>query len=306
MKTDILAKLNTEQQNPNTWDIDICSTQEILEKINNEDQKIANIVRNQLTNITKIVDAAYESIKKGGRVIYAGAGTSGRLGILDASECPPTYGVSAELVQGIIAGGTEAIFKAKEGAEDSKDLGKNDLIAKGLNENDMVIGLAASGRTPYVIGALEYANQIGANTGSICCVEDGEISKYAKNPVEVVTGAEVVTGSTRMKAGTAQKMVLNMISTATMIKCGKVFHNYMVDVQPTNKKLEMRACRIIQTLTQSDEDTAEKLFIESDKNVKIAIVMGLASVDKKVALKALNETNGHITYAVNYLKGGNL
>lgn len=302
MTSDMLSKLNTEQQNMNTWDIDTCSTVEILDKINAEDQKIAGIVKEQIPNIAKVADAAYKSIQNGGRVIYVGAGTSGRLGILDASECPPTYGVSQELIQGMIAGGTEAIFKAKEGAEDSKELGKNDLMARNLNKNDMVIGLAASGRTPYVIGALEYANEIGAQTGSVCCVNHGEISRYTKYAIEVVTGPEVVTGSTRMKAGTAQKLVLNMISTAVMIRYGKVFHNYMVDVQPTNKKLELRACRIIQMLAKVDEAEAEKLFLLSDKHVKTAIVMGLSAVDQKMANQALKKAEGHITKAVQLLK----
>lgn len=302
MGSNILQGLNTEQQNPNTWNIDTCSTAEILEKINQEDQKIAFVVEKQLPAITKLVDAAYESLKKGGRIIYVGAGTSGRLGILDASECPPTYGVSDEVVQGIIAGGMPAIFKAQEGAEDSKIKGKEDLIEKNLNANDIVIGLAASGRTPYVIGALEYANEIGAATGSVCCVDNGAVSSIAKYPVEVVTGPEVVTGSTRMKAGTAQKMVLNMISTSVMIKIGKVYHNYMVDVQPTNEKLEVRACGIIHSLTEVSEEEAQRLFIESGKNVKIAIVMSIASCGKEEAEKALKETDGHLNKAIQLLK----
>ena len=299
---DILAKLNTEQQNPNTVDIDVCSTADILKKINDEDKKIAYVVEEQLPAITSLVDAAFECLKKGGRIIYAGAGTSGRLGILDASECPPTYGVSEDLIQGIIAGGKEAIFRAKEGAEDSKELAKQDLVERNLSSNDMVIGLAASGRTPYVIGALEYASSIGAQTGSVCCVKDADISKYAKYPVEVVTGPEAVTGSTRMKAGTAQKMVLNMISTATMIKSGKVFHNFMVDVQPTNHKLEVRACHIIETLGNVDAKRSEELFLEADKNVKVAIVMALSNKSKEEVKVALEKNNGLITKTVESLK----
>ncbi len=302
MRSDMLLKLDTEQENANTWDIDTCSTVDILYKINEEDQKVAQIVKEQIPNIAKIVDAAYRSIQNGGRIIYVGAGTSGRLGILDASECPPTYGVSSELVQGMIAGGREAIFKAKEGAEDSKELGRADLIKRELKPDDMVIGLAASGRTPYVIGALEYANEIGAETGSVCCVNNGEISKYARYAVEAVTGPEVVTGSTRMKAGTAQKLVLNMISTSVMIRYGKVFHNYMVDVQPTNQKLELRANRIIQTLAEVDEEEAQRLFLQSDKEVKTAIVMGLGAVHKEQAKQALEKSHGHITRAVQFLK----
>lgn len=294
MGIEALDALNTEQRNMNTVDIDRCSTQEILEKINAEDQKVAGIVQQQIPAITKLVDACAECVLQGGRVIYVGAGTSGRLGILDASECPPTYGVSDQLVQGMIAGGTTAIFKAKEGAEDSKELAVQDLKEKELTDKDIVIGLAASGRTPYVIGALEYANSIHAKTGSVCCVENGKISKLAKCPVEVVTGPEVVTGSTRMKAGTAQKMVLNMISTATMIKIGKVYQNYMVDVQPTNKKLELRAVRMISQILEVDEQRAKELFIASKKNVKYALVMALNQCDLEQAKQAVQEANGRL------------
>lgn len=299
---DMLKKLNTEMRNPNTADIDVCTTGEILEKINNEDQKIADVVKKQLPAITNVVDAAYEAICQGGRIIYVGAGTSGRLGILDASECPPTYGVSEELVQGIIAGGTEAMFRAKEGAEDSKELAVQDLKERQLTDKDIVIGLAASGRTPYVIGALEYANSINAKTASVCCVENGEVSKVAQHPVEVVTGPEVITGSTRMKAGTAQKLVLNMISTAVMIKSGKVYMNYMVDVQPTNLKLEKRACNMIATLISCDDETAERLFIQSGKRVKTAIVMGLANCEIEKAEEALSKNMGHISEAVDFIR----
>lgn len=298
MEDKSLEKLNTEQQNPNTVDIDSCSTEEILIKINNEDQKIADVVKHQISAITALVDASYKAVKNGGRIIYIGAGTSGRLGILDASECPPTYGVSAELVQGIIAGGEKAIFSAQEGAEDSFEQCIEDLNDRNLSSKDIVIGLAASGRTPYVIGALKYANSIGAMTGSVCCVENAEISNYAKYPVEVVTGPEVVTGSTRMKAGTAEKLVLNMISTATMIKLGKVYHNYMVDVQPTNIKLEKRACNMIKTLLEINDEEAQKLFIESGKNVKTAIIMNIMKLDKVNAQKVLEKADGHISKTI--------
>ncbi|MEJ8736199.1 N-acetylmuramic acid 6-phosphate etherase [Erysipelotrichaceae bacterium HCN-30851] len=298
MEDKSLARLNTEQQNPDTVDIDSCSTEEVLIKINNEDQKVAEVVRKQIPAITGLVEVSYEAVKNGGRIIYIGAGTSGRLGILDASECPPTYGVSPDLVQGIIAGGEKAIFTAQEGAEDSFDQCIEDLKKRNLNSKDIVIGLAASGRTPYVIGALKYANSIGAMTGSICCVENAEISKYAKFPVEVVTGPEVVTGSTRMKAGTAEKMVLNMISTTTMIKMGKVFHNYMVDVQPTNIKLEKRACSMIKTILEIDDEEAQKLFIESGKNVKTAIIMSIMNMDKANAQKVLEKADGHISKTI--------
>lgn len=295
MQDEILTKLDTERQNPNTVDIDSCSTEEVLVKINREDQKVADIVKEQIPAIARLIDAAYAAVKMGGRIIYIGAGTSGRLGILDASECPPTYGVASELVQGIIAGGEKAIFSAQEGVEDSAVQSVEDLKERNLCSNDIVIGLAASGRTPYVIGALKYANSIGAKTGSICCVENAEISKYACYPVEVVTGPEVVTGSTRMKAGTAEKLVLNMISTATMIKMGKVYHNYMVDVQPTNIKLKKRACNMIKTILNIDDEGAQKLFEESGRNVKTAIVMSVMKLDKDGAQKVLDKADGHIS-----------
>lgn len=297
-----LSNLNTEQQNPNTLDIDTCSTKEILEKINQEDQKIADVIKRQIPAISNLADEAFKAIKNGGRIIYVGAGTSGRLGILDASECPPTYGVSDELIQGMIAGGVPAIFKAQEGAEDSKEQAVLDLKKKQLTDKDMVIGLAASGRTPYVVSAIEYANSIGAITGSVCCVENGEVSKISQNPVEVITGPEVVTGSTRMKAGTAQKLVLNMISTTCMIKLGKVYTNLMVDVQPTNAKLEARACNIIKNITGIDEEQAQKLFIQSHKSVKTAIVMAICNVDEREAQEAIKVNEGHLTNTIKYLQ----
>ena len=296
-----LEKLGTERVNPNTIDIDECKTEEILKKINDEDSKISKIVRDEIPNIAKLIDATYEAVKNGGRIIYVGAGTSGRLGVLDASECPPTYGVSEEMVQGIIAGGKDAMFVAQEGAEDSLTLPIEDLKEINVSKKDFVIGLAASGRTPYVVAALEYANEIGAGTGSVCCVTGGEISKYAKFPIEVNTGPEVVTGSTRMKAGSAQKMVLNMISTATMIKLGKVYRNYMVDLQPTNLKLEKRACSMIQKLLDVNEDKAEELFNKSGKNVKIALMMSISNCEKESAEVALNQVDGHLKEALRIL-----
>ena len=304
MNDTLIGKLDTEKQNPDTLDIDAISTIEILKKINNEDKKVSYIVESQLNDIAILIDKAYESVRNGGRIIYIGAGTSGRLGILDASECPPTFGVSEELVQGIIAGGYDALLRAKEGAEDSKENAKKDLKQKNLTDKDIVIGLSASGRTPYVIGAIDYANKIGAQTGSICCVKNSEISKYAKYPIEVVTGAEVVTGSTRMKAGTAQKLILNMISTVTMIKYGKVYKNLMVDVRVSNEKLKNRALNIISELVGTNYDKTQKLFIESGKDVKTAIVMGLSSCDKITAQLALKSNDENITKAVNYLLKG--
>lgn len=297
-----LDKLNTELQNEHTMDIDQCSTEEALRKINEEDQLVAHVVREQIPAIAKLIDCASTCLKQGGRLIYVGAGTSGRLGILDASECPPTYGVSADLVQGLIAGGVPAVFKAQEGAEDCEELGKEDLMNINLQPCDMVIGLAASGRTPYVIGALKYANEMHAQTGSICCVQSGEISSYATYPIEAVTGAEAITGSTRMKAGTAQKMILNMISTSCMIKLGKVYHNLMVDLQPTNQKLEQRACGIIKRAINCTQEEAEQLFLQSDKDVKTAIVMGVTKVNSKDAKEMLQEHQGNVANTIRILK----
>lgn len=293
-----LDALDTERNNGNTKDIDTLSTLDMVKKINQEDRGIAECVGRASEAIATLVDQAYQALKNGGRLIYIGAGTSGRLGVLDASECPPTYGVSAELVQGLIAGGQSAMFKSKEGAEDSREEAVSDLKDIRLNERDMVVGLAASGRTPYVIGGLRYAQKIGARTGSIACVKNAAISQEAQCPVEVITGAEVVTGSTRMKAGTAQKMVLNMISTSVMIKLGKVYQNYMVDVQPTNEKLVMRAKNIIQTLTALSPDEVDTLFIESHKNVKLAIVMGIKGIDKVQAEQLLVRNDNRVALAL--------
>ncbi|MGG7161152.1 N-acetylmuramic acid 6-phosphate etherase [Clostridium baratii] len=293
-----LKMLDTEERNYNTKNIDKLTTVEMVKLINNEDKKVALAVEKNLNNIANAVDLVYEQIKLGGRLIYIGAGTSGRLGILDASECPPTYGVNFDLVQGIIAGGKEAMFKAKEGAEDSKDFAVEDLRSIGFNNKDVLIGIAASGRTPYVIGALEYAKDISAKTVSLCCVKNGKISKHSDVAIEVVTGAEVITGSTRMKAGTAQKMVLNMISTGTMIKCGKVYGNLMIDLKPTNEKLVERSKRIIMEATGCSRAIAEEFFIKSNENVKLAIFMILSGLKIDEAKKILNNSQGIISLAL--------
>jgi N-acetylmuramic acid 6-phosphate etherase len=288
----------TEMRNPDTMDIDRCSALEIVEKINHADEQVAKAVGSQKEAIAGLIDACAKRMKKGGRLIYMGAGTSGRLGVLDASECPPTYGVSPDLVVGLIAGGRNAVFKAVEGAEDSKELGVKDLKDIGLTELDTVVGLAASGSTPYVIGGLEYAGEVGACRGSVACVSDALISKYADYAIEAVTGPEVITGSTRMKAGTAEKMICNMISTGVMIKYGKVYENLMVDVQPTNIKLVGRAKRIIGQAVGCDADTAAKLFEDSGHDVKIAILMGLADCSKEAAEKTLKNHSGNVREAI--------
>ncbi|WP_411169724.1 N-acetylmuramic acid 6-phosphate etherase [Clostridium sp. MB05] len=293
-----LENLTTESRNPNTIDIDKVSTLEMLKKINDEDKKVAEAVEKELPKIAEAINGIVEGMHKGGRLIYIGAGTSGRLGILDASECPPTYGVSEEVVQGIIAGGTEAIFRAKEGAEDSKELAVEDLKLKKLNENDTVVGLAASGRTPYVIGGLNYANEIGALTVSVTCNANSEVSKAAKISIAPVVGPEVITGSTRLKSGTAQKLVLNMLSTGAMIKLGKVYGNLMVDVKATNEKLVERSKRIVCEATGEDREAVEKILNETDFDVKLSIFMILSKLDKNQAKNILDDKNGYIAEAL--------
>ena len=289
-----LEKLSTEENNLNSKDIELQDSLEIVRRINEEDKKVAFCIEKELGSISRLIDAILSRYEKETRIIYIGAGTSGRLGILDASECPPTYGVSFEKVQGIIAGGNEAIFKAKENAEDNPELGKQDLLNINLTENDVVIGLAASGRTPYVLGAIEYANSIGAITGSITCSKSSDLSKVSQYPIEVPVGAEIVTGSTRMKAGTAQKMILNMISTTIMIKLGKVFSGYMVDVKTSNQKLIERAKRIIMKTANCDYEKASDALKKAGNDVKTAIVMILLNIDKDMAAEKLNQCDENV------------
>ncbi|MDI3310297.1 MAG: N-acetylmuramic acid 6-phosphate etherase [Thermoanaerobacterium sp.] len=293
-----LEVLMTEGRNPDTVDIDRLSTEDMLKKINEEDKKVPIAVGKEIPNIAKAIDIAAEKLKKGGRLIYIGAGTSGRLGILDASECPPTFGVSPEMVQGIIAGGDTAIRKAVEGAEDNMELGKSDLIERNLSSNDIVVGIAASGRTPYVLGALHYAKEIGVTTIGISCNPNCEMKKLVDVMIAPVVGPEVIMGSTRMKAGTAQKLVLNMISTGVMIKIGKVYSNLMVDVQATNEKLIHRAKRIVKLATGADDVTIERILNETDYNVKLTILIILTSLEKPEAQKLLEKAEGYIEKAL--------
>lgn len=293
-----LSKLTTESRNQNTLNIDKVSTLEMVKMINEEDKKVANAIEIELPKIAEAIDGIVERMQKGGRLIYIGAGTSGRLGILDASECPPTYGVSEELVQGLIAGGQEAIFRAKEGAEDSKELAVLDLKDKHLNENDTVVGIAASGRTPYVIGGLEYANEIGSLTISVTCNADSQVAKEAKIAISPVVGAEVVTGSTRLKSGTAQKLVLNMLSTGSMIKMGKVYGNLMVDVKATNEKLVERSKKIVCEATGVSFKEAETILNETGFDVKLSIFMILSNLEKEEAKVILEMNNGYIAKAL--------
>lgn len=294
-----IKDLTTEQRNPASLHIDSVTPLEMVKIINQEDKKVAEAVGTQDEQIAKAIAESAKRYRDGGRLIYVGAGTSGRLGVLDAAELVPTYGIKPERAIGLIAGGQSAMFKAVEGAEDDPELGKKDLENIKLTDKDIVIGLAASGRTPYVIGCLEYANKVGALTISVACVKDSKIGKYADIPIEAVVGPEVVTGSTRMKSGTAQKMILNMISTGVMIEQGKVYENVMVDVMPTNSKLVDRACRIIKVVTGVSEDKAREALIHADKNVAVAITMLKTGTDKEKAENLLKQYKGNISAVVN-------
>lgn len=289
-----ISKITTEKRNENTKNIDIVPTCEILKLINNEDKTVPLAVEKAIDQIAIVVDLVTETFKNGGRLFYTGAGTSGRLGVLDASECPPTFGVRNDMVIGIIAGGDHALKFAVEGVEDSKVAGASDLKAHHLSPNDFVIGIAASGRTPYVIGALEYANEIGCLTGCITTSSDSEIAKISKYPIEAITGAEPVTGSTRMKSGTAQKLILNMITTASMVKLGKVYENLMIDVQMSNHKLVSRATRIVMEITGASQEMAEA-YLAKYNSVKFAIFGIMSQVEDADKIKALLEqSNGNI------------
>ncbi|KXG78434.1 N-acetylmuramic acid 6-phosphate etherase [Fervidicola ferrireducens] len=293
-----LTELITEQRNPYTEDIDLLDTVSMLKKMNDEDKKVAFAVEKEIPRIAKAVDEIAERIRNGGRLFYIGAGTSGRIGILDASECPPTFGVNSELVQGVIAGGDMAIKSSVEGAEDDDFMGKKDLQNRNLSSKDSVVGLTASGRTPYVVGGLKYAREIGALTIGICCNPESLIKDYVDILIAPVVGPEVILGSTRLKAGTAQKMVLNMISTGVMIKLGKVYSNLMVDLQPTNEKLKNRARQIIKIATGASDDMIEGVLKETDFNVKVAILMILSGKDKNEAERALKFSGGNIRKAL--------
>ena len=267
-----LSDLNTEQRNPNTLGIDKLDTLSMLKLINDEDKKTALAVEAELPNIAKAVDIITSKLQNGGRLFYIGAGTSGRLGVLDASECPPTFGVSPHMVQGLIAGGAKALMSSIEGAEDNEERAISDLKERNLSASDVLVGIAASGRTPYVISALDYANSIGTATIAISCVESSKIAKIASVAITPITGAEVITGSTRLKAGTATKMVLNMLTTTAMIKLGKVYSNLMVDVQATNEKLKARAIRIVMEAAACSKEVAIEALGKSGGSAKEAII----------------------------------
>lgn len=294
----MLDKLTTEKRNESTMKLDQLTTKEVLQLMNKEDRTVPDAVEEALPKIEAAVEQVIATFRAGGRLIYTGAGTSGRLGILDAVECPPTFSTPDDMVQGLLAGGMSAFRKAKEGAEDNPELGARELEEIGLSAKDTIIGIAASGRTPYVIGALDYAAAVGAATVSIACNKEAAISKHAKISIEVETGPEILTGSTRLKAGTAQKLVLNMISTASMVGVGKVYKNLMVDVKPTNDKLQERAKRIIMEATGANYDAAEKVFDQADGQVKTAIVMLLLDVTKEEAEEKLRNAEGFVRSAI--------
>nr|WP_024965409.1 N-acetylmuramic acid 6-phosphate etherase [Pantoea sp. IMH] len=293
-----LGSLISETRNKDTLDLDSLSTLEMVTKFNEQDATVAEAVRMTLPAVAKAVDAAALSLSQGGRLIYMGAGTSGRLGVLDASECPPTFGVPHGLVVGIIAGGPGALLKAVEGAEDDEDLGVSDLQALKLTSRDMVVGLAASGRTPYVIGALRFARQTGCRTAAISCNPDSPVAHEAEIAISPVVGPEALTGSTRLKSGTAQKLVLNMISTGAMVKIGKVYQNLMVDMQATNVKLVDRACRMVCQATGCAAEEAEAALSQTDYAVKPAILMILSGITAPQAQSRLEKHNGFLRAAL--------
>ena len=294
-----ISNLATEQRNPKSKDIDYASTREVLEIINSEDKTVPLAVEKEIPYIEKAVEKIVESMKKGGKLLYFGAGTSGRLGVVDASECPPTFGTPPELVQGFIAGGPPAMFIAQEGAEDHEENGAKDVLGAKVNSKDVVCGIAASRRTPYVIGAVKKAKELGATTLYITCTPRETFNiKEVDIPICPYVGPEVVMGSTRMKSGTAQKLVLNMLTTTTMVRLGKTYENMMIDLQMTNKKLIERAKRIVMTITGVSYEEATEYLEKSGYHVKSALVMILAKVDFEQAKARLEKADGFVRRAI--------
>ncbi|MCJ1779729.1 N-acetylmuramic acid 6-phosphate etherase [Mammaliicoccus sciuri] len=289
-----ISRLTTESRNEHSSKLDTLTPEQFVDVMNNEDQKVAQFIKEENHAIAQLITQVIKGLNNGGRLIYMGAGTSGRLGVLDAAECVPTFGVTPDVVVGLIAGGPSAMTVAVEGAEDDESLGEQDLRDLNINEHDTVIGIAASGRTPYVIGGLRYAQSINVPTGCVTCNKASEVGEHADYPVQVDVGPEVLTGSTRLKAGTAQKLILNMISTGAMVGIGKVYENLMIDVKPTNKKLKQRAVNMIQEVLQTTDEDSEKLFKQSDEQVKVAIVMGMHGISKEEALERLKQAKGFV------------
>lgn len=293
-----LTALTTERRNPRTTDLDAMTTRDLVAAMNDEDRTVADAVREQLAHIAAAVDAIAERLRKGGRLIYCGAGTSGRLGVLDAVECPPTFSTSASQVLGLIAGGPGAFLRAVEGAEDNPTLAADELRALQLGPKDVVVGIAASGRTPYALGALQFARERGALTIAVVCNAGSVVAAAAELPIEVVTGPEVLTGSTRLKAGTATKMVLNMLSTGAFVRLHKVYGNLMVDMQASNEKLSARSRRIVIEATGCDAATAERVLHECDGEVKTAIVVLRRGVDPAQARTLVFHRDGDVRAAL--------
>ena len=296
--------MTTERRNPRSVDIDLFPTERVLKIINAEDALVAGAVAAVVPDIAKLVDAAVLSIRSGGHLIYVGAGTSGRIAITDAAEIPPTFSAPAEWVQAVIAGGTKSFAKAMEGAEDDREKAAIDLKTKKLTEKDLVIAIAAAGTTPYTLAALEFAKSKGAKTAAIVCSENSPMSKIADVTLHLAVGAEIITGSTRMKAGTAQKMVLNMISTATMIRLGMTYSNWMINVSMTNEKLRERGKHMLQEILGVKPNDAEKLVEASGANLKVAVIMGATGCDRKEAEKRLTAANGNLRNVVAHLGSG--
>jgi len=286
--------LLTEKRNPASENIDIVSTKKILEIINKEDFKVAEAVKKEIEKISKAVDMISEAFLQGGTLLYFGAGTSGRLGVLDASECPPTFGVSSEMVRGYIAGGDKALRTAVEGAEDNFEDGEADLLNSGANSNDIVVVISAGGNAPYIIGVLSKSKELNIKTIGISCNQEAKLQELSDIFICPKVGEEVLTGSTRMKSGTAQKMILNMLSTASMIKIGKTYENFMVDVQPTNTKLKDRAARIVSEIANTTYETAQDFLNKSNYRVKPAIVMSILDLSYEEAVAILKKHNGRL------------
>jgi N-acetylmuramic acid 6-phosphate etherase len=293
-----LNAMTTESRNENTMGLDTMYALEIVTIMNREDEKVPHAIARCLPQIAQCAEWAGEILRSGGRIVYMGAGTSGRLGLLDAVECPPTFGVPYDTVIGLVAGGATAFERPIEDAEDKPEEGVKDLKSVSLTENDMVIGIAASGRTPYVLGGLEYAKRLGCRTAAIVCNESSPMAAAAALAIEVSPGAECLTGSTRLKAGTCQKLILNMISTAAMVSCGKVYQNLMVDVDPCNEKLVLRARKIVMEATGCDEEAAQSALSQAENHPKTAITMILAGCDAQEARDRLTRAGGFVREAI--------